>query len=61
MFELEEFRLWLIDRFEPEELLMYIDVSTDDLLDAFPEEWEDNERLLKMYGVDLEAEEETDD
>lgn len=49
MYDKEEFRLWLCDRFEPEELFLYVDIKTDDLLDAFPEEIEDNEQLLTMF------------
>jgi hypothetical protein len=60
MFELEEFRLWLIDRFEPEELMMYLDLNTEEILEAFPELWENNKPLLEMYGVSLEEEEEDD-
>lgn len=48
----------IVDRFEVIELLDYMDVTVEELLDAFEDKWIDNVELQEAVGIYLGTDEE---
>jgi hypothetical protein len=48
----EEYRKRLIDRYTAAELVEILNLTPEDILDAFEEEWMNSEELLEEIGVE---------
>lgn len=51
---IEQFRLRLVDRYTATELVDLLDITIEEILEAFEEKWRENAFLQEEVGINLE-------
>lgn len=50
---IEQFRLRLVDRYTATELVDLLDITIEEILEAFEEKWQENAFLQEEVGINL--------